>query len=397
MKNRNLFVVVASYFLNGLETSIVNVIWQPFILSFGVPVSVLGLLTSIGGWNGIIPTIISPIGGWFADRRGRKWLMLGGSLALMASYVLYALAGWAGWVFLVVPGIFLAGLAAVSRPIASALTGESVRAGRQASAFSLVMFANILPGILAPLVAGYLADRAGYAPGFVVALGAECVAFVLIARYLQETFQNSAERIDWRGLAQVLRRAWRPPAGMGGFFVMCAMDSFSWGLGWALLYGLISKEYHFDTIQLGIMASVMSASWAVFQLPIGRIIDKSGIKWIMAISESSGAPLMLIWMTQTRFEIFVASMVLFAVNAALWIPARNTYIARAAPAENRAEVFGLLTAFTGLIGFPAPFIGGFLYDHWGYAVPFIANLIGSVLTFCVILLFVREPHAAHSS
>ncbi|MGE5141624.1 MAG: hypothetical protein ACM3JD_19330, partial [Rudaea sp.] len=63
---RNLFVVVATSFISGLEVGIVNVIWQPFVLSFGVPLSVLGMLTSISGWNGIIPTLMSPFGGWFA-------------------------------------------------------------------------------------------------------------------------------------------------------------------------------------------------------------------------------------------------------------------------------------------------------------------------------------------
>lgn len=391
---RNLLVVVTTYFLTGLETSIVNVIWQPFVLSFGLPVSTLGLLTSIGGWNGIVPALVSPMGGWFADRRGRKWLLLGGSATLMSSYALYALAGWTGVALAVAPGIVLAGAAAITRPVAAALTGESVRAGRQGSAFSLVMFANILPGILAPLAGGWLADRVGYVPVFAIALVAESVSFVVVWRILAETRVIAETRLDWRELLDVFKRVWRPPAGMGGFFVICAMDSFSWGMGWSLLYGLLSKQYHFDGVQLGILASVMSASWALFQLPIGRFIDRRDIKTMLAISEASGPPLLLIWMTQSRFEILAASMALFSLNAAMWVPARNTYVTRAAPAERRAEVFGALTAFTGLLAFPGPFIGGFIYDHWGFAYPFLANLIGSVVTLAVILLYVREPRSA---
>jgi MFS family permease len=114
---------------------------------------------------------------------------------------------------------------------------------------------------------------------------------------------------------------------------------------------------------------------------------------MLVFSESLGPPLMLIWMTQTRFEIFAASMVLFALTAATWVPTRNTFISHMVEPARRGEVFGRLAAFSGLIAFPSSFIGGFVYDRFGFAAPFIGNLIGSVLTVMVLVFFVREPPA----
>ena len=52
---------------------------------------------------------------------------------------------------------------------------------------------------------------------------------------------------------------------------------------------------------------------------------------------------------------------------------------------------GRLSAFRGLIGFPAPYIGGLLYDHFGFQAPIFANLVGVVIALVAIVVAVREP------
>lgn len=391
--HNNLLVVVVTAAIGGLELSIIGVVWQPFVLSLGASMSFLGLLTSLGGVSGIIPTLISPVGGWLADRSGRRRLLLIASLSSIAAYGLYTLAGVGGLVLALVPGIISLSLAALARPASSALVGESVGAGSYGRAYSIVTFASIVPGILAPLGAGWLAERLGYTSIFPLALVAEVISFIIIARYLQETRRIDFTGIDWAGLKRLLRRAWLPPKGLISFFVASAMDAFSWGLGWGLLYGLLNKEFGFNPGQLGILSSIMSITWAATQLPIGRFIDRLGAKAMMALSEALGPPLLLIWMTQSRFEIFAASMPLFALTAALWLPARSTFITHAVEPERRAETFGRLSAFVGLVAFPSALVGGMLYDHFGFAAPILANLIGSFLALLVIVFLVREPRS----
>ena len=142
------------------------------------------------------------------------------------------------------------------------------------------------------------------------------------------------------------------------------------------------------------MASVMSLAWATMQMPIGRYIDRRKLKPVIVFSEMLGPPLMLIWITQTRFEIFVASQILFALTAATWVQVTSTYITSSVRAEERAEAFGRLNAFRGLIAFPASYIGGLLYQSCGMSAPLIANLIGSVIVTLILVVFVREPESS---
>ena len=392
-KNRNLSVLAAASFLRGAHGSVYGVIWQPFVLSLGASMPALGVLSSLGGMGGIVTTLVQPLGGWFSDRLGRKPFLVAASLAAIAAYGLFALAGalsaLAGVALLTIGVIFL-GMSAVSRPAITSMTSESARVERQGSAFSLMMVAFMAPGIVAPALGGWLADRLGYASLFPLLLALEGVALFLVVRYLRETRAPNGSGVNGREAIRALVRSVVPIKGLTGFFCALAADSFAWGMGLGILYGMASESLHFTVEQLGVMSSVMSLTWAVTQMPIGRTIDRRGTKTMMIFSEVIGIPLMLIWITQTRFEVFVASQVLFALTAATWVPAVNTHLARQVGEAERAEAFGRLSAFRGILAFPAPAIGSLLYAWGGMRAPLIANLIGIFVVIAILVLFVRE-------
>lgn len=389
----NLVVISGRGFISGLNQSMIGVVFQPFVLSLGASMSQLGFLASLGGFGGLMPTLVAPWGGWLADQRGRKSVLLGASGLAIAAYILYSVAGSSNLLWVLYPAIVVLGASQIAQPANSALVGESVKAGRRGSAYSVYMLAVTLPGIFAPVVAGTLADRFGYRIVFPIVMLCEGVSLVLVARYLIERRRTGAQ-IGWRGGIALFRRAWLPPPDLRWFFIANALDMFSWGMGFGLLYGLLTREYGFSAAQLGILSSVSNLTWAVTALPVGRIIDRVGTRLVLIASEGLGPPLMLIWMTQTRFEIFAASMALFALTAATWVPARNTYVSHAVEPARRGEIFGRVAAFSGLIAFPSSFLGGFLYDHYGFAAPFLGNLVGALVTMLVLLLFVREAPPA---
>ncbi len=397
--NTTLIAVVARSFISGIEQSMIGVVFQPFVLSLGASVSTLGLLNSLSGFGGLIPTLAYPWGGWIADQRGRKIVLLGASLCAMGAFGMYAVAGWFGAFLAVLPGILLLGISQVYQPVNAALVGEAVGARQRGSAYSLMMIVMIAPGIVVPILAGRVADQFGFTFIFPAAILFELIAFFLIWKYLREnrtrvtaqTGSVAARAVDF------LKHAWVPPRDMRWFFVAMGMDTFAWGMGFGLLYGLVSRAYGFTGEQLGILSSVSSITWALTSFPIGRWVDRVGARPILILSEALSPPLMLLWMTQTRFEIFAASMSIFALTAATWVPARNVYVTQTVEPARRGEIFGKLAGFTGLIGFPGALIGGQLYDLFGFYAPFLGNLIFAMVTLAILLFLVPTPRAeAHA-
>ncbi len=387
----NLFVLAGVNFLRGAHSSIYNVIWQPFALSLGASMPTLGLLNSIGGMGGIVTTVIQSLGGWLADRVGRKPLIIASALALIACYILFAIAGALHIWFLLLLGVIFFGLSSLSRPAFSSITAESSHAEKQGSAFSLMMVATLVPGIIAPTLGGAMADRFGYLSVFPIGIALEVGVLAIVWRLLRETRVLNDGGRSAREALRALFRSIAPLKGLRGFFFATALDSFVWGMGWGLLYGLVTDTYHFSAEQLGLMSSVMSLSWAITQMPIGRYIDRRNLKAVMLFSEALGIPLMLLFLTQTRFEMFLVAQVLFGLTAATWVPVISTYLTRSVSDLERAEAFGRVAAFRGIIGFPAPAIGGWLYAWGGYRAPLVANLIGIFLVLTLLFFFVHEP------
>src|SRR5512136_346069 len=186
LKN-NLAILSASGFLSGIHTNMVSVVWQPFALSLGASIPMLGLLTSLGGFGGIVTSLVQPLGGWLSDRMGRKPFIVWSSVVLIAGYALYTLAGlMQAWAILI-PGILMLGASQLSRPARTSITAESVKATQRGIGFSIVQAATVLPGIFAPVLGGFIADRATATAIFPACIVFEAMALFLVARYLRET------------------------------------------------------------------------------------------------------------------------------------------------------------------------------------------------------------------
>jgi MFS family permease len=181
------------------------------------------------------------------------------------------------------------------------------------------------------------------------------MALILVARYLRET-HAAPGRAAWTDLWNVLKRAVIPPQGLLGFYLCIAGDSFVWGIALGVLFGMFKKTYNFSDAQLGAMTSARSVSMVLFQLPIGRWVDRYGSKPSMVISEALGIPLMLFWAFAQSWEILVASYALFGLVGSTWGPAVMTYLATRVPAEARAEAMGDCRPFAACWR-SAPFIG----------------------------------------
>lgn len=390
--NTTLVAVIARTFISGIEQSMIGVVFQPFVLSLGASMSQLGLLNSLGGFGGLIPTLAYPWGGWIGDLRGRKVVLLGASCAAMGAFLLYAVSGWLGALALLLPAIILLGISQVYQPVNSALVGEAVSAGSRGSAYSLMMIVQTVPGIFVPIIAGFVADRFGYNFIFPAAVAFEIAAFFLIWKYLHEHRPSVHVQGGVGAILGFMKRAWVPPSDLKWFFLAIAMDMFAWGMGFGILYGLLSREYGFSTTQFGIMSAVSNSTWALTSLPIGRLVDRWGARPILIISEAMSPPLMFIWATQSNFEILAASMIIFALTASTWVPARNVYVTQTVEPARRGEIFGRLSAFSGVLAFPAASIGGFLYDNVGFYAPFAANLIFAMVTLAILIFLVPTPH-----
>jgi MFS family permease len=390
----NLRTASLASFLAGLTSSMTSAVWQPFVLSLGVPMSTLGMLESLSGFNGLVPTLVQPFAGWFSDRLGRKPIIAVGILTGMVGVSLYLIAGLSGDPWWLLPGVILIGASTVTSPALRSVVAEASHVSQRGMAYSFQGAAAMAPGVFAPALGGFIAFRLGFAPFFGFRLLLEALVLLVILQLLRETVSRTGAGLSFSALRALLVGVLVPPKELRAFFWAGALDLFAWGLGGFLLYGLLSDTFGFSTLQLGILSSLVSGSWAVCQLPIGKVIDRYGYKRFLVLSESVGVIAVLGWLFSRSFAGFAVAELIWGFTGAAWYPAQLALLANGAPDGRRAEIIGQFTAFRGMLGFPAPFIGGLLYEHFGYQAPLLANLVGVLVALVFILVAVKEPPPA---
>ena len=382
----NVRIIVVLSFIASIGGKMLGVIWQPFVLSLGASMPILGALQST---KSVIASLVQPISGRAADRLGRKPPIILASLLTLAVFVLCIVAQT--WHFLILP-VVIWGIVALGWPARQSLLAESVKPGERGTAYSVVTFSGTLTGFFAPLVGGLLATHHGFKSIFYVSILMEALCLGLMHLFIKETLRErgpGAIRVG-EDVKATLLSLFKPERGLGGFYAAMTMDAFAVGVFGSICYGMLTQTFRFVPYQLGILSTASAVSMAASQIPMGKLVDKYGRKIVLIISGVLLIITLLGWLISTSLETFVILQILGGIAISAWHPASWALLADSVPEEGRAEAMGRFTCFKDLISSPAPYVGGILYGLSGFRSPILASLILKVLTLIIILLFVQE-------
>jgi len=394
-KNQNLKSNVKTlstyHFLGGIYFNMLWAIRQPFFLSLNPSMTFVGILEGIGGFNGIITPVSQLIGGWLSDKKGRKRYIVISSLFVISAMIFFLIAGYTKLALFLIPAMLFYGATAIAWPSFDSIIIESVSEEKRGASYSIFMFAGVVPGIFAPFLGGKIADSLGYFPIFYIGIFTEIICLISIILYLKETLSiKNKDKLNFSKFLPVVKESFKIPKILRNFYFVTTVDIFVWGLGGAILHGMLRKTFNVSILQIGILECLFSLSWAITQIPIGKLIDKFGCKIFLIMSELVGVVVMLGFLLSTKYEQFLIFSFFWGMVASTWVPAMKTIIANSVEKTKRAESIGKLSFFRGVFGFPAPLIGGILYDNFGFRIPILANLIGALIAAILIYLLIHE-------
>jgi MFS family permease len=374
----------------GAYVTMLNALLQLFVASYlGLGVFVLGILVALGGRPaGLASSIVQPFAGHLADLLGRKPLVILGSLVGILSMLFFLLAATSHSLAAVAAGYVLFGLALLGNPATQATVAETVGMDtrKMQVAFSVIFFFTYLPGIVTPAVGGYVATTVGYAILFAAAALLESANLVAFVTALKETRGPTAGGEPTSEAPSFsFRQAIRVPRNLVRIYAPFAVDAFSWGLGGAIIYGMWSSAFGYSASQIGIFASVLAASVVGTQYIATRILLRFGARITLAFSEFLTVAILVEWLLYPSLLALFATAVVFGLSISAWLPSLSSLFMVVAPVEERGSVAGKLAAFRGLVGAPAPFIGGFLFSAYGYYLPVTLCLIGEFIAAIAIL------------
>ena len=372
--------------VSQLSFGMFYVIWQPYILKTGVSVVGLGVIQSIINLSTAAGLIVWGI---LADKIGRKPVTLAGSacrlLAILALVVSQRIE------FLIVFAFFVgfSSLFMQGNPGRSALISESVDDASRATAFSVLMSISMIANTVTASAGGWIALNAGYSPIFYLCLVGEGLGLIIMKVYLRETLKPAVNETEKKSFLEEVKGFLVPEKGIGRLYAILLVMGFGYGTGFSLFYGTLVDSYGFTELQLGLLSTVFSISWGLSSIPIGKLTDRVGkkpmlmVSWVMAMTSLLG------FLTFRSFPAFLFFQIVSGLDPSFWVPAWMALISEKVPSERLSTALGKIDAASRLAMIPAPWLGGLLYQAWGFGAPLTVQL-GCLLISGALLYTLKE-------
>lgn len=393
--NRNIRVIAVTGLISGIYLGMFNVVLQVFPLKLGLSVAAVGILQAIGSrFTGVAATFTQPLGGHYSDLHSRKQSIILGSVTTIVSVLFFIGAAVTGNGYLVLAAFILFGISVLGSPASQAMVAESVDLDphKMDVAYSLIFFLGTIPGVISPYIAGSIAQTHGYVVIFVSAALLESVDLYLFWRGLTETKHVTAAE-PGQGSRFSFKEAFTFPRAFWGYYGALATDAFAFGLSSSIIYAMVETQFHFSDSDVGILVAVWYLAMLASQLPATRLLIRLGPKKTLILSEALGTALMAGWALSNNLLEFMILSVIFGVSVTTWVPGVSSLLMTHAPPKTRGGVGGKVAAFRGLVAAPAPVIGGFLFQYFGYEAPIIASFVGTAV--CAGLMFRYLPDRLH--
>jgi DHA1 family tetracycline resistance protein-like MFS transporter len=371
--------------LRGAFHNMRHVVWQPFVLSLGVPMRSLGGLESILDLSRIV---VQPIVGGASDAQGRRrWIILQLALGFAIGVLTIFTGSWPLLLLIVV----LLGFERSLYNVWTALVADSFEADRLGRTYSVLTACTTAAGLIASLSAGFIAENFGFRVVFIISTAFAFIGLLIVLFRLPETVKRTSDsgysiRNVYRSLVDTLK----PPPELRGFYIAMALDLFAFGMGYRLISGMLTRGYGYTPQMLGIMATVMTASMTVAQIPAGMYIERVGYAKYLALSQVMACIYLGLVVYSKQFEVVLLAQVLNGASAAIWGPAERAWIAGNVGIEERARALGSYSTVRALLSFPAPFIGGVLFDSYGLDVPVLLNIGLALVDTVLILTLIKD-------
>lgn len=334
-----------------------------YIVSVGGTESQIGLIVGI---LTVTSVSVRPWIGRQADRRGKKLILMWGTLGFMISAVFYNLA--ASVILLLILRLFHGVAWAGTSTGSTAMVADIAPLSRRGEAIGWYGTASNVAMAVAPLAAGFLVKDYGYGTIFAIA---SVLAFITLAAYsrVREPARTSSHTGPPAGQPSSAS-SWRDLVYRPALFPAIILLSVT------LTYGVLIPFLPVLAVRHNINPGLFFATYAIFVILVrplgGKISDKAGrssviIPGIAAISVAMG-----LLAFANDLPHFLIAGAIYGIGFALANPALMALaVDRAAP-EARGAAMGTISAGFDLgIGIGA-IILGFLLEKTNFQVMFLA-------------------------
>jgi MFS family permease len=372
-----------------------------YVQSLGANISQIGIFFTL---SMIAPLLFQILGGWISDAIGRVQAMAIGSIAGVVGYVTFTISPSWGWLLLGMTGLAMA--SSFVGPSFQAFVAEQSTEETRGRVFGITQTAFLLVGVIGAPLGGFIADKYGFRPMFIIATSLYVVATIIrlfMARKIHK--EEKAEEKEKRAAPSFsgLKKSLVTLVGLmvgGGIvtwiFLSDGVNDISFSMVGNLFPLYLNNISHISMTQLGILQSISSLVTMAFMVLGGMLSDKVGERVGIVLGNFFVAGALFTMVNFNTFAMVVVAFVLLGIGQALAGPAYNALISKVVPSNLRGTAFGFFSTSLGILSLPAPYIGTALWEKFNPKVPFYVPMVAVLLTLPVIWFKFKLPKAKDS-
>jgi MFS transporter, YNFM family, putative membrane transport protein len=347
-------------------------------------------LTLTAGTLGV--ALAAPVAGRFADRVGRKRVIVGAAFALAAASFLAATSTslWQliAWRFL--QGVFTPGVFAVT----IAYIHEQWPPARAGAATAAYVSGTVLGGFGGRVIAGLCAADVSWRTSFVV-LGAliSGAAWLLLAKLPADEDPGPSQAGESRtgSMTALFRNPQLVSAFVVGFGVLFSLVA----LFTYVTFLLAAPPYRLSTVELGSVFFVYLVGAAITPV-VGQVIDRYGHRYGIGVAVAFGVAGAALTLGQ-HLALVLAGLAISATGVFLAQAAASSYVGSAA-VRDRGLAVGLYATFYYVGGSAGASIPALFWDLWGWpACVLLVIAVQLALAVVSMVFWRRERQGAGAS
>jgi DHA1 family multidrug resistance protein-like MFS transporter len=359
---------------NFIWASVFN-LWYSFLPKFyealSASVTTIGFLFSL---ERMFEGSSNVFGGYFADKYGRKKVIIFGSFIGNISLLVLFLA--TNWLWLVPVIIFFWITVGIQSPTIAALISESISKKRRASAFSILNITSLIPAILTVPLGGLLIERIGLLNGIRTALlisffvGMCCtIAYIF---FLKETLK----------FPKRFKIKWKVPKRVYYFMLSYGLLMFGVSLVSPFVIFYSQDIVGISMLEWGIVRSFFAAFLLITIIAGGIISDRFGRKVALLSSFISILFPLSIILSKNLIQIIIAHV--FASTLYLGQSSIPTYVFEKSRCAKTIGIVNFTLAIAMVLGYPS---GGFLYSlspTYPFIISALVRIVGLILGIALL-------------
>jgi MFS family permease len=348
--NRDLRLIFASNLLGAFGDGLYAYLLPYYMKEVlqATPVEV-GLLYALSSLTAAVTLFTA---GMLADRYDRKKIMIVGWAAWIPAPLIFSYAR--NWVQML-PGMILYGFW-LGGPTTTAYIVTSADKNRLTLTFTSISASWSLGYIFSPALGGLMAEKIGMQKVFYTAFILYYLAAFTLLFIKSQHGPVNTKIVEGNSIVEFLKTSHLMV--LSAFF---ALTMFSLMMFRPFIPQFLADVHNYGDFEIGVLGSFSFLGSAVLGLLLGRLGDKLGKKYALSITLFLCSLSLALILCSGNFIILTAAFFLAGASYNVW-SLMNAILGPMAPENMRAKWISIPQTISILASFPAPYIGGMIYN-----------------------------------